>query len=250
MKIKYIMPNIKSYHKIVNGSYDVLLRKVWIRGYIKEQLQQIVALLNRISISFLFLSGQVQTCLRLNYHFFYEDIVVSHIEIITIVYDLLSILSYQCLFLADIKHEYLLVNVHFDDRNYLAFHVSRIEQTQPTCMPQRARTSCFTFSKLINIVLGSISTLQSKSSLFYGKTAKDSALLAFYMDNYFEAFKTYQKQYIFLYNYFFPRMVWSKLKLILSKLKIEITKIFALEEEYAIDRKIKLKLNKIEKIFF
>ncbi len=44
-------------------------------------------------------------------------------------------------------------------------------------------------------------------------------------------------------------MVWSWLKLILSKVKIGMTKIFALRKEHEIGRKIRLKLDKIEKIF-
>lgn len=47
---------------------------------------------------------------------------------------------------------------------------------------------------------------------------------------------------------FFPYMIWSKLKLILSKLKIEITKTFALGKKHKIDGKVKLKPDKIEKI--
>ena len=61
------------------------------------------------------------------------------------------------------------------------------------------------------------------------------------MDSIFEAFKTYQKQYIFPYDYFFPCILWSKLKLAFFKLKIRMTKIFALEKENKIDGKIRLK---------
>ena len=43
-------------------------------------------------------------------------------------------------------------------------------------------------------------------------------------------------------------MVWSKLKLAFSKLKIGMNKIFALGEEHEIGRRITLKLDKIEKI--
>ena len=80
------------------------------------------------------------------------------------------------------------------------------------------------------------------------KIAKNSASLVFYMDNIFGAFNTYQEQYIFLYDYFFPQMVWSKLKLLLIKLKVGITKIFALGEEHKIGGKVRLKSDKIEKI--
>ena len=44
-------------------------------------------------------------------------------------------------------------------------------------------------------------------------------------------------------------MVWSKLKLMFSKLKIEMTKIFALGKEYEIGGRVKLKPDKIRKIF-
>ena len=101
-------------------------------------------------------------------------------------------------------------------------------------MPQGARTSCFIFNELINIIFRSIPSPQPELLLLYNKTAKKSASFTFYMDDIFGAFKTYQKQYIFLHDHFFPHMVWSRLKLILSKLKIGITKIFALRKEHNI----------------
>lgn len=60
-------------------------------------------------------------------------------------------------------------------------------------MSQKVKTLFFTFNELINIILKPILYFQSKLLLFYGKTAKDFALLAFYMDNIFEASKSYQK---------------------------------------------------------
>ena len=137
---------------------------------------------------------QVQLHLTFNYHFIYEDILASHTEAATMVHDLLNISSHQCLFLADIKHGYWVVNVHPDDRHYLAFHVPGIGHVQPTCMPQRVKTSFFTFDELMNIVLGPISSPQPEPSLLYRKTAKNTALLGFYIDDIFGIFKTYQKQ--------------------------------------------------------
>ncbi len=115
--------------------------------------------------------GQVQPRLTFNYHFVYEDIPASHIEAASNVHDLLSIPSNQCLFFADIKHGYWVVNVHPDDRHYLDFHVSGIGQIQPTRMPQGARTSIFTFNELMNIVLGPIPAPQPEPSLLHGKSA-------------------------------------------------------------------------------
>ena len=74
-------------------------------------------------------------------------------------------------------------------------------------MPERAKTLCFIYGKLMNIILGPILFPQPEPLLLHSKTTKDSASLAFYMDDIYGAFKTYQKQYIFLHNHFFLHMV-------------------------------------------
>ena len=109
------------------------------------------------------------------------------------IHNLLENLSYQCLFLADIKHNYWAVNMYFDDCHYFIFHVSRIEEVQSTRMSQGARTSVFTFGKLMNIVLGPIPSPKLEPSLFHAKISKNSTLPAFYIDDIFKAFKTYQE---------------------------------------------------------
>ena len=106
----------------------------------------------------------------------------------------------------------------------------------------------FTFGKLINIVLRPISLPQPEPLLLYKKSTKNTTSFAFYINNIFGAFKIYQEKYIFLHDYFFLCMVWFKLKLAFSKLKIKITKIFALGEEQKIGEKVRLKLYKIGKI--
>ena len=135
--------------------------------------------------------GQVHPRLTFYYHFIYEDILASNIKAASTIHDLLTILSHQCLLSADIKHGYWAVNVHLDDWYYLAFHMPGIDQVQLNFMPQRARTSFFTFSELIIIVFGSILSPQPEPSLLHGRTAKDTASLMFYMDNIFGAFRTY-----------------------------------------------------------
>ena len=112
-------------------------------------------------------------------------------ETATNVHNLLSIPSNKCLFSAEIKHVYWVVNIYLDDCHYLAFYILGIGQIQSTFMLQGSRTSSFTFNKLMIIVLGPIPTAQSESLLLYGKTTKDSASLAFYMDDIFGAFKTH-----------------------------------------------------------
>lgn len=57
-------------------------------------------------------------------------------------------------------------------------------------MPQGDRTSVFTFDKLINNVFGPIYFFMPELLLPYAKIPKNSTLLAFYIDDIFEIFKT------------------------------------------------------------
>lgn len=74
-------------------------------------------------------------------------------------------------------------------------------------MPLEAKTSSFIFNEFIDIVLRPIPLPQPESLILHSKTTKNSASFAFYIDDIFGPFKTYQKQYIFLHEYFFPYMV-------------------------------------------
>ena len=91
----------------------------------------------------------------------------------------------------------------------------------------------------MNIVLGPIPTSQPGPLLLHGKITKDFASFAFYMDDIFGVFKIHQEQYIFLHDHFFPCMVWFQLKLMLSKVKKGMIKIFALGEEYEIGGRVR-----------
>lgn len=92
--------------------------------------------LSRQNINLVFISKSVQVkqCLNFNYYFTYKDILISQIEAATTIHDLLNILSYQCLFSADIKYKYWVVNIHSDDYHYLVIYIPKIGQVQPTCM--------------------------------------------------------------------------------------------------------------------
>ena len=137
--------------------------------------------------------GQVQPRLLFSYHFIYEDTSASNMEAASTIHDLLNISSHQCLFLADIRHGYWAFNVHPDDKYYLIFHILGISQVLLNRMPQGAKTSSFTFNELMNIILGLISVPHPEPLILYGKIAKDTVLLTFYMDNIFGAFKIYEK---------------------------------------------------------
>lgn len=80
------------------------------------------------------------------------------------------------------------------------------------------------------------------------KTTKETAPLAFYMDHIFGTCKIHQEQFIFQCDNFFRYIVWTRFKLMISKIKIGMTIIFSLREEYEIDKRVRLKSDKIEKI--
>lgn len=55
-----------------------------------------------------------------------EDLPGTHVELSSKVYDHLSNPRHGCLFKADLKHAYLTVPLHPDDRHYFAFTISGI----------------------------------------------------------------------------------------------------------------------------
>ena len=138
-------------------------------------------------------TGQAQPRLIFNYLFIYKNILASHMEVATNVHNLLTIPSNKCLFSADIKHEYWVVNVYPDDRHYFAFPVPGIGHLQSTDMSQGARTSSFTFNELMNIVFRPILIPQPEPSLLHARTTKKFISLAFYIDGIFGAFETHQE---------------------------------------------------------
>ena len=55
----------------------------------------------------------------------------SHLELSSKVHDHLSNPRHDCLFSADLKHAYLTIPLHSNDRHYFAFTISGIDQVQP-----------------------------------------------------------------------------------------------------------------------
>ena len=54
----------------------------------------------------------------------------SHMELSSKVHDHLTSPRYSCLFTTDLKHAYLIILLHPDDRYYFAFTISGIGQCQ------------------------------------------------------------------------------------------------------------------------
>ncbi|KAG7007159.1 hypothetical protein G7Y79_00011g030570 [Physcia stellaris] len=140
-----------------------------------------------------------------NYHYIYEDPQGSTMELSRKVQEMMSNPKWKMFFGADMKHGYWGVPVHPEDRHYLAFHIPGIGQLQPTRMPQGTRTSSFTFTELMNILLGAIPPPNPEPSLLHNADGSDPNA-GFYIDDIFGGFETWQQLYDFLVQQFFPRL--------------------------------------------
>jgi hypothetical protein len=59
-------------------------------------------------------------------------------------------LGTRCFFFsADLKHAYLTIPMHPDDRHYFAFSISGIGQVQPTRVQQGSKSAGFTMTELV-----------------------------------------------------------------------------------------------------
>ena len=192
--------------------------------------------------------GQAEPRLTFNYHYVYEEPPGSQMELADRVHSLLSIPSHKTYFQADLKHGYWAVSVHPEDRHYLAFSIPGLGQLQPTRMPQGTRTSSFTFTGLMNIALGPIPAPKPEPSLLHSGIEHKPPDLAFYLDDIFGAHASWEEQYQFLEYHFFPRFLWSRLKLSLSKLRIGMTSIKALGETHEVGGRVRIRPEKVEKI--
>lgn len=72
--------------------------------------------------------------------------------------------------------------------------------------------------------------------------------IAFYIDDILGAHDEWGKQFVFLRDHFFPRMLWSQLKLSFSKLFIGMTRVKALGEMHEIGGRVRIKPATAEKI--
>ena len=58
----------------------------------------------------------------------------AHLEMSSKVHNHLTNPYYNCLFSADLKHAYLIIFLHFEDRHFFVFSILDIEQIQFTRM--------------------------------------------------------------------------------------------------------------------
>ena len=190
--------------------------------------------------------GSIEPRLTFDYHFVYEEPSGSIMELATRVHNNLGRSSHRSLFSADMKHGYWGVAVHPEDRHYLSFHIPGIGQLQPTRMPQGTRSSSFTYTELMNIILGPIPEPNPEPSLLHSEHHSKAPDSCFYIDDVFGGHASFEEEYYFLKDHFFPRILWSQMKISLKKLKVGMTQIKALGQMHKIGGVLNIKQEAID----
>lgn len=164
------------------------------------------------------------------------------------IHDLLKRSKHRCYLSIDMKHDYWNVLIHSENRHYLIFHVSNIDQLQSIRMFQKTKISSFIFIEFINIVFDSIFNSNAKSSLLHSSKKTTFSNISFYIDDVFETHHFFDEQYVFLKKHFFFRILWFQMKIFLIKLKIEIIEFKILDQLHRIDEILNIKQKSIDKI--
>ena len=160
-----------------------------------------------VTFVLIFKTKQIKSKLTFNYHFVYEKLDENMMKFAQRIHDFLKRSNHRCYFSTDMKHDYWNVLMHFENRHYLIFHVSNIDQLQFIRMFQRTKISSFIFIELINIIFDSISNSNAKSSLLHALKKTSFFDIFFYIDDIFETHRIFEKQYNFLKNHFFFRLL-------------------------------------------
>ena len=172
----------------------------------------------------------------------------SHLELSSKVHDHLSNPRHGCLFSADLKHAYLTIPLHPDDRHYFAFTISGIGQVQPTRMQQGSQSAGFTMTELVYRAFGAIPVPQPEPSLLHSADPETPSPITFYMDDFFGGFLDFEDQFRFLRDHFLPRVEWAKLLLSFKKLRLFATTIKALGVIHEVGGYVRILEERIAKV--
>ena len=108
-------------------------------------------------------------------------------------------------------------------------------------MAQGARSSSFTMNELGVITFGAIPSPNSEPSLL-DTTPQRNQDMIFYINDLFSTHDSDEAEVMFLEEHFFPRLLWSKLKLGFNKLELVVTEVLALGKLHYAGGRINLKL--------
>jgi len=81
--------------------------------------------------------------------------------------------------------------------------ISDIDQLQSTCMQQSLQSAEFTLIELMYQVFEALSSSHRESSLLHSNSLEKLPVMIFYMNDFFDDFRSFKKQYNFLSQHFF-----------------------------------------------
>ncbi|KAI0991407.1 hypothetical protein K3495_g16780, partial [Podosphaera aphanis] len=182
-----------------------------------------------------------------NYHYVYEDIPGTYMELMSEIHDYLSLPQHNYFIQLDIKHAYWSIPVHESDRHIYAFFIPGIGQLQPTRMPQGCGTSGFSMQELMQIVWGALPPIPpsllgnshhpvqpdfsldgSEPSLLRAQSEFEAAKVRFYVDDIFAGCKNISEAYNTLRFHLLPRLDWANIRVSFKKVKLYMHSITAL----------------------
>ena len=177
-----------------------------------------------------------------------EDLPGTHLELSSKVHDNLSDPRHKYFFAADLKHAYLTVPLHPDDRHYFAFTISGIGQVQPCRMQEGSKSAGFIMTELAYRAFGALPPPYKEPSLLYSAGPTNLPVLVVYMDDFFGGFQTFEELYSFLRHQFLPRVEWARLRLSFRKLRLFEAEIKALGVKHSLGGHIQILEERISKI--
>ncbi|SMR65003.1 unnamed protein product [Zymoseptoria tritici ST99CH_3D1] len=189
--------------------------------------------------------GEAVPRLTFNYHYVHEEPAGSQMTLMQQNHDFLLRLTHQVYSSFDLKNGYWAVEIHPEDRHYLAFTVPALGQLQPTRIAQGARSSAHTMNELGLLAFGAIPPPQPEKSFLHAPTPKDLADISFYIDDLSAAHSDWEKHWDFIANHLLPRLEWAMMRLSLRKVKIGMNKIEILGETHEAGGKRSMKPDRV-----
>ena len=177
-----------------------------------------------------------------------ENLLDCHMKLSSKIHDHLSNSRHRIVFSIDLKHAYLTIFLHLEDCHYFVFTISRIDQVRSIKMQQDSQSKDFTMNELTYKAYDFLFSSIKKSSLLHFNDSKILFAITFYMNDFFDEFRSFDEFYKFLKYHFLSRTEWARLKLSFKKLKLCINKIKTLKVTHCVEEHVKILNNWIKKI--
>jgi hypothetical protein len=194
-------------------------------------------------------TSQNESRVTFDYSKIHEELSESFLELSSKVHDNLFDSRHKVFFSVDLKHVYLIIFMHSNDRHYFAFSISDIEQVQSTRVQQESKFAEFIMTELVYKAFDSLSSFADfESFLLHSTDSFHLFVLVFYMNDFFDEFQNFDDLYEFLRDHFLSRIEWIKLRLFFKKMYLFENKMKALKVIHCVDDFIKILKNRIKRI--